>query len=95
MHYLNPPSKLGLNGSIGIKASRFSYGLSLEPTPLHVMPTLISKIKALTLFECKHKVCYSMFFLFFIDVSEDPIMVNDATMSSNPLVALLWNEKFD
>jgi len=51
------------------------------------MPTLISKIKALTLFKCKHKVCYSMLFYFFIDASGDPIMANDATVVSNPLVA--------
>jgi hypothetical protein len=43
----------------------FHIVLSLEPPPLHVMPTLISKIKPLTLFECKHKLCYSMLFFVF------------------------------
>lgn len=48
-----------------LRRQGFHIVLSLEPTPLHVMPTLISKIKPLTLFECKHKLCYSMLFFAF------------------------------
>jgi len=83
MYFLDALSKLRLHESIGTRMLGFLCSFVITATHYAY---LILKIKALTSFKCKYQIT-RVTILVFVDVSENSIMVDDATMPLNPLVA--------
>jgi hypothetical protein len=95
LYYFDPPSKLGLNESIGIRVSRFSYNSAIKThtTTYYAYFNFQNKnIKPLLNASTKFIVLITL--LFFIDIGKNPIIVDDATKSSNPSVVPIQNEEF-
>ncbi len=63
---------------------------------MHIVPTLIFEIKTSNLFQMQIlSLLFQVILLFYFDANGDPIMANDVITSSNPLVVVVWNEKFE
>jgi hypothetical protein len=95
LYYLYPPSKLRLNESIGIRASRFSYSYVVGTHTTTYYAYLNFQNKNIKSFECKYQVCCFDTLLFFVDIGKNLIIVDDATKSLTLSIVLIQNEELE
>jgi hypothetical protein len=96
LYYLDPSSKLRFNEAIGIRLLRFSNSFAVKTHTITYYAYLNFENKIINPpSNASINFVVSATLLFFVDVDEDPIMANDVTTSSNPLVTLIRNENFE
>jgi len=96
LYYLNPPSELKFNESIGTRVLRFSYNSIVKThIPAYYAYFNFQNKSIKLLLNASIKFVISGYSFFFVGTCENPIMADDAITFSNPFLTPMQDEELE